>query len=116
MIQKLPQSSGNVIGFAVRGDVNEEDYTLFDSEMKSLIAQHGKVNMLISLKDMSGIDLDALDDDLRMSKYLSDVERTAVVSDSRFYDWMTSAGNAIMGVEMRRFEPGQEEQAWAWLR
>ena len=84
--------------------------------MKSLVAQHGKLNMLFSLEDMSGIDLDALDDDLRMAHYLEDMERVAVVSDSRFYEWIVSAGDAVTGVEIQHFEPGQEAAAWAWLK
>ncbi len=116
MIQKLSQSSGNVVGFAVRGKMVEEDYELLETEMKSLIREHGQIRLLCSVEDMSGFDLDVADDELRMSHYLGDMERVAMVSDSRFYEWALSVWNVVTDVEIRHFEPGEEAQAWAWLK
>ena len=116
MIQKLPQSSGNVVGFAARGSFSREDYQVIDSEVKLLLEQYNSVNLLFNAEEMAGVDLTALDSDLRMMQFMGDVAHAAVVSDSRFYEWMLPVADAVMDSEMRHFEPGQEAQAWAWLK
>jgi len=116
MLQKLPQSEGNVVGYAVQGKLREEDYELLDNDIRTLTQQYDQIRLLLDLKGMSGYDLNALDDDLRMTRYLDNFERMAIVSDNRLFDWMAAATDAVTGLDVRHFEVDEEQLAWNWLK
>lgn len=116
MLQKLAQSEGNVVGYAVRGKLREEDYELLDNDIRALTQQYDQLRLLLNLEEMSGYDVNALDEDLRMTRYLDHFERMALVSDNRLFDWMTSATDAMTGTDVRHFEVGEEQLAWNWLQ
>ncbi len=116
MLQKLPQSNGKVLAYAIRGNISEEDLRMVDSEIQTTVQRHGQVRLLVNYEDLSGFDLDALDEDLRLARHLGNIERYAVVSDNRLYDWVTSGYDAVSDIDMRHFKPGDEALAWAWLK
>lgn len=116
MIQKLSKSEDNVLGYAVKDQVTEEDLQMIEGDIRRTVSRHGKIRMLVNYEDLSGVDLDALDEDMRLMRYMDSIDRFAVVSDSRLYAWMTTAGDAVTETEIRHFEPGEEKLAWEWLR
>lgn len=116
MIKKLPQSQDNIIGFAIIGELTEEDYEMMDAEMARVIDAHGSVRLLYTFDQMDGFELSAAEDDARIGfKYLDNIERMAVVSDQKLFDWLTSAADFATGTELRHFSTDKKDTAWAWL-
>lgn len=116
MIEKLPKSHGNIIGYSAGGQISEEDLERVDTELESLTKHYDKIRLLINYEDLSGIDLDALDEDLRMARFMDRIERLAVVSDQRIYDWVSSAYDKVTtDMDIRQFNSDELPRAWDWL-
>lgn len=116
MIKKLSQGEGRVLGYAVKDQITEKDLQLIDNDIDAAVDRHGKIRVLVNYEDLSGVDLDIIDDDLRLMRYMDDIERFAVVSDNRLYSWVTSASDVVTDTDIRHFEPGEEKLAWEWLK
>lgn len=116
MIQKLSQSEGNVLGYAVKEQVTEADLQMIDNDVEAAAAEHGKIRVLVNYEDLAGVELDIVDDDIRMMRHMDEIERFAVVSDNRLYSWITSASDMVTDTDIRHFEPGEEKLAWEWLK
>jgi hypothetical protein len=66
MIEILPESTQNCIGFKISGEVEAEDYAKLLPIMDEAIAAHGKINLLVVIEDYEGFDgLDAAKVDFR---------------------------------------------------
>lgn len=116
MIEKLPKSSSNVLGYAVKGTLREADYGRMEADMETAVSQHPTVRLLFKMVDMESFDLEAIDDDFKFGmKYLDKIERMALVTDKKLFDLLSSTMNHLTKTKIRHFEPSQEAEAWAWL-
>lgn len=118
MIRKLESSHDNVIGYAVGGDVSDEEYRTMASQLRDQIAVHGKVRLLFRLSDLSPQSfVNGLDERFSLATdHRDDVERMAVVSDDKTTEWLTKLGGAVAPVEVEHFDSSEEDKAWAWLK
>ena len=116
MIRRLHESSGNVLGWEVTGEVTEEEVRTISEEFKAAVAEHGKVRALVRMRRIPCMGLGAWVEDLKLTPYAKDVERYAIVSDSALFDWAAKIGDAFTGGEVRHFEDSRYEEAWRWLR
>ncbi len=57
MVEKLPQSSGNVLGFKLSGKLHDEDYKHLVPVAEEAIQAHGKVRLVAHPTDFHGWDL-----------------------------------------------------------
>ncbi len=116
MIRKLDESAGNVLGYEVRKEVTEEEFVSFSREFEAAIAQHGKIRLLIYMPELPKTEPGALVEDLKLTRYLNNIERYALVSDSALMEWVSKLGNALPGVEIKQFDTSRYEEAWYWVR
>ena len=116
MIRRLEESSGNVLGWEVTDKVTEEEVRTLSEEFKAVIAQHGKVRVLIRMRRIPRMRLAAWIEDFKLTPYAKDVERYAIVSDSNIFEWTSKIAEAFVGGEVRRFEDSRYEEAWRWVR
>jgi hypothetical protein len=119
MIEKLPESSENLIGFRIQGKLTKEDYTdRFVPELERIIGSHTKARLLLHMKHFGGWTLGgAWEDFLNAPKFFS-IERMAVVVDESWDEWMTWLFRlfATLGFEIRFFREERLGAAWEWLR
>src|SRR5215212_10291122 len=59
LINRLDESSGNVLGWEVTGKVTEEEVRTISEEFKAAIAEHGKVRVLIPMRRLPRMRLGA---------------------------------------------------------
>ena len=116
MIRRLDESSGNVLGWEVTGEVTEEEVRTISEEFKAAVAEHGKVRALVRMRRIPRMGLGAWVEDLKLTPYARDVERYAIVSDGELFDWAAKIGGAFTGGEVKHFEDSRYEEAWRWLR
>jgi len=83
MIEILPESTQNCIGFKISGEVEAEDYAKLLPIMDEAIAAHGKINLLVVIEDYEGFDgLDAAKADFRFgTQQYRQVEKAAFVCE-----------------------------------
>ncbi len=117
MVEKLPESSGNVIGFKMSGKLHDEDYGHFVPQVEAVIAENGKARMLAQFHDFHGWDLHALWDDIKFAtKHCTDVERIAIVGDKKWEEWMAKICKPFTLAKVEYFDVNDIDQAWSWLR
>jgi hypothetical protein len=116
MIESLPRSKSNILGFQLSGRLHDKDYQQFVPVIDAAVAQYGKVRLLALFHDFKGWDPHALWDDIKFSsKHCHDVERIALVGDKRWEHWMAAICKPFTQGVVRYFDVSETEQAWAWL-
>jgi hypothetical protein len=122
MVEPIEGLPAGVMGFRLSGKLTRDEYV--DALMRPIYAalERGeKLRILVELPDdFSGLDLGALWQDLKAAgsvglKHRDAWERMALVTDKDWVRHAVSAFGWISPGELRLFEPGEREQAVAWL-
>jgi hypothetical protein len=120
VVEMLEMPAGS-IGFRVSGKITRDEYQAFLPPVNQAIAEGRRLNFLIeTADDFSGLDAAALWDDVKAAGSIglghhSSWHRIAVVTDK---DWMRHAVSAFGWLspgELKVFEPGQLDEAKAWV-
>jgi hypothetical protein len=120
MITRLPESSGNVIGFRITGKLTDDDYrTTFIPVVEETIRASHTFRVLFQMENFGGwTPHGAWDDFINWPKFVS-CERMAVVIDENwqeFMTWLFTVVAKITHIEIRFFRVSQVSEAWNWLR
>jgi hypothetical protein len=116
MIEQLPSSSLNVLGFRLSGKLHDEDYKHFVPAIDAAVAEHGKVRLLAEFHDFHGWDLHALWDDIKFSTtHCTKIERIALVGEKAWEKAMAAVCKPFTMARIRYFDASQTNDAWAWL-
>jgi hypothetical protein len=106
---------GKVLEVHLTGKLNRSDYEKFCPQSEELIKQYGKIRILVELHDFRGWDAGALWEDLKWdSCHFNDIERLAVVGDSKWHKWMASFCKPFTAARIRYFTPDKSDEARAW--
>ena len=116
MIEQLPQSSDQVVGFKLSGTLHDEDYKLFVPVVDTAIAKHGKVRILAQFHDFRGWDAKALWDDIKFSTtHCTKIERIALVGEKTWEKWMAKVCKPFTMAKIKYFDVGELDAAQKWL-
>jgi hypothetical protein len=114
MLIVLERSSGNVLGIQASGKLTHADHRRLVPRLEELIRKHRKVRVLLDLADCRGWEVGAAWDDLTFGlKHGGDVERCAVVGETKWQEWMTKLSRPFFNV--RYFAEADLEKAWRWV-
>jgi len=116
MIEQLPQSTGQVLGFQLSGKLHDEDYQSFVPVIDTAIAQHGKIRLLAWFHEFEGWDTHALWDDTRFATlHCTEIERIALVGEKRWEAWMAMVCRPFTMAKIEYFDVADLDGAWKWL-
>ena len=116
MIEKLQQSSGNILGFKISGKLHDEDYKHFVPVVEEAIQAQGKVRLVAHLTDFHGWDLHAVWDDTKFAtKHCRDVERVAIIGDKQWEKWMAGICKPFTMAKIQYFDANEADKAWEWV-
>ena len=116
-IERAGATKENVIEARVTGKLTESDYDLFIPELERRIKKYGKLRMLIELEDFKGWTAGALWEDLKFDfKHFKDVDRIALVGDSKWEKTATLFSRPFTGAELRYFTRNDLDGARRWIR
>ena len=120
MITKLPESSGNIIGFIIEGKLADEDYkTGLIPPLEAATEAGQKVRVLFRMEKFAGWTAHgAWDDFVNWPKFMA-VERLAVVVDENWHDfmsWLFSVFAKMAHAKIRFFPAERIAEAWTWLK
>jgi hypothetical protein len=114
VIEKLPRSNENVLGFHVSGDVTREDYDTLVPAVQTIVDESGSVRLLLDLTDFHWEKVEAWAADLRFGKtYHNSIERMALVGNRQWEKWLTRLAAPFYAREAKYF--ADVDQAWDWL-
>ena len=117
MIEKLVESSGNVVGYKAIGTITGPDYTQkLVPEVRELIERYGKIRMLIDLSDFEWEKMEAWLPDLRFGlEFHDEIEKIAVVGDKTWEKWLTYLADPFYAADAKFFHTADISKAWDWL-
>jgi hypothetical protein len=121
MIEKLlPESSGKVIGFRIRGKLSEEDYTeVLVPIIEDELEKFPKVRVLLQVENFQGWTAGGAWEDLKNWPTFRFVERMALVGDQSWDDlmtWMLRVFASFTHTELRFYRKERLGEALEWLR
>jgi len=105
VIEKIPRSHDNVLGFRVSGDVTREDYEILEPPVQASVDASGSVRLLLDMTDFRWEKVEAWAADLGFGKkYHDSIERMALVGQ---HEWVFYAREARYFTDV--------DEAWDWL-
>jgi hypothetical protein len=120
MIEKMPESSGNILGFQIRGKLTEADYRdLLDPEIEKAMKKYPMIRVLWAMENFEGWTVGGAWEDFLLGLKFWKVEKLATVIDEDWDEWMTllfKAFTTLTGTELRFFKKERLAEAWDWIR
>ena len=116
ILEKLSQSSGNILGYKVVGTIIKEDYTALTAEVEALLQQESSICLLLDLEEFEGEKIKAWGADFKFGhEYRKKIARMAIVGDKKWQEWMTALVDPFYAREAEFFPTGERAAAWEWL-
>lgn len=118
-VQVVEDGSDGLLVFEIDGKMTEEGIDQVFAVFDKAVAQRGKINLMVRVKDYEGFDLGLLGDkDTMASKFgaIGKVGRYAVVGAP---GWMTATVQTmgpLLPFEMRSFDASEDAAAQQWAR
>lgn len=110
------RANSKVVKVSISGKLAAEDYEIFVPELERLIAQHGKIAILLELLDFHGWTAGALWEDIKFDVlHFNDIERLAIVGDSKWEKGMAAFCKPFTTADIRYFDASEKDKAEAWI-
>ncbi|MFP4356175.1 MAG: STAS/SEC14 domain-containing protein [Phycisphaerae bacterium] len=111
------KQQGRYLDVNLTGKLRREDYEMFVPELERQIEKHGKVRIRVDLRDFHGWEGGGLWEDIKLNlKHFNDIEKVAMVGDSKWQKGMSAFCKPFTTAEIEYFPPDQAEQADQWVR
>ena len=108
-------SAGKYIEVQLSGKLTKEAYENFVPDLEQQIAEHGKIRLLVQMKDFHGWDMGAVWADTKFGyKHFRDIERIAVIGENTWEKWMTGFCKPFTLAKIKYFEADELEAGRAW--
>lgn len=115
-LQIIEKAGGKIVEVHVSGKLDEAAYEQFTPQIESLIKRHGKIRMLLYLHDFQGWTASALWEDLKFDwKHFSDIERLAMVGESKWQAGMATFCKPFTTAEIKYFNHDHLAEARQWI-
>lgn len=118
MVETLPRSEGNSLGYEVTDTLSEEEYEEILADVEDAIEEHGSAKLLIDLSGVSEsyAEFDAYEEDLGFYlRHGEDMECYAVVGDDSAIKWGTEISDRVTETDIEFFDDGNLEEAWEYV-
>ncbi len=117
MAIELKQSDdGKTLEVFVTGKLVREDYTTFVPAVDGAVAARGKIRMLMVMHDFHGWTASAAWEDTKFgARHFRDIERLAMVGETRWQHGMAIFCRPFTTATVRYFTHDKIEEARAWL-
>ena len=115
-VEFIEIDNGKAVEVHATGKLTGDDYQAFVPEFERLVTRHGKISVLLEMRDFHGWDASGLWQDIKFDlRHFADIDKLAMVGDRKWESWMSEFCRPFTRAEIRYFNPEQEEQARAWV-
>lgn len=109
-------AEGRIIEVQLSGKLTKEAYEHFVPLTEERIKQFGKVRMLVIMHDFHGWDAGALWEDIKFDvKHFNDIERLAIVGESKWENGMTVFCRPFTTAKIKYFDHTEIDAARQWI-
>ncbi len=113
----VEDGSDGLLVFEIDGKMTDEGVDRIFAAFDRAVEHHGKVNLMLRVKDYQGFDLGLLGDrDMVMSKFnaIGKVGRYAIVGAPGWMRALVQSMEPLIPIEMRAFDASEDRAARAW--
>jgi hypothetical protein len=115
-VELKEMAAGKVLDVHVSGKLVKDDYKQLVPEAERLIKEHGKIRVLLEMKDFHGWDASGLWEDIKFDlKHFSDVERVAMVGEKKWQKGMSQFCRPFTTAKVRYFDQTALDEARQWV-
>ncbi|MDZ4820684.1 MAG: STAS/SEC14 domain-containing protein [Planctomycetota bacterium] len=108
--------AGKLLHVKATGKLTKQSYETFVPVVDRLIQEHGKLRILFEMHDFHGWTAGAIWEDLKFDfKHWKDIERLAVVGESKWEKGMATFCKPFTLAKIHYFDHSQLEEAKTWL-
>lgn len=116
-IQLEKSPLGDIVTLKFKGKVSKEDYELFVPQIEGLMKGDARIRLLVELHDFKGWTAGALWEDTKFAaRHFNDIQKLAVVGDSRWEKGMTSFIKPFTKAAVKYFPMQDIDRAREWIR
>ncbi|MBN1941883.1 MAG: STAS/SEC14 domain-containing protein [Phycisphaerae bacterium] len=109
--------ASNTVAVTVSGVLTKKDYDSFVPEMEQAIQKHGSLRLLFRMADFHGWEMGAAWEDLKFDmKHHADIQKLAMVGETRWEKWMAAICRPFTKAEVRYFPVEHLTEAEEWIR
>jgi len=120
MINELPESEANTLGFEIDGKVTEEQGQELIARFEQVLNEYEQLNILIVLNEDASWGVDAGFEDIKwVLRHMKSMRKIAIVSSSTAWKWLVSIDSffaALAGIQEKHFDHAELASAWQWLK
>ena len=118
MLELIPFEEGNIIGFRLRGRIEDESFDETAAKMEEMLEEHKKLRVYAEIEEIGGMSVNTLMKDIHFKlKHFTDFEKEAIVSDKGWLEaWISIADKIFPHIEVKHFSTSEKEEAKEWLR
>jgi hypothetical protein len=110
------EADGKILAITLTGKLTKEDYAHFIPELERLIQQHGKLRIMMEMRDFHGWTAGALWEDIKFDvKHFRDIERLAMIGERAWEHGMAVFCKPFTSAKVRYFDRSQAGEASAWI-
>lgn len=118
VIRRIPTNRSDVFAFAVEGHLDDPSLENLYGLLDAAYEEHEEIDLLIRLTGYEGLDWTAAFSESALSmrsKSLQHLRRYAIVGGPLWIQASLTLMQPFLSIEMRAFEPDEEDEAWKWL-
>jgi len=116
-IQVEKKEKGAIVTLTIKKKLDKEDYEAFVPLIERQIEAGAPIRLLVELKDFEGWTAGALWEDTKFAaKHFKDIERMAVVGESRWEKGGTFFFKPFTAAKVRYFDSREMARARQWIR
>lgn len=115
-IEVKTENNGKLLVVKMTGKLQAADYKHFVPAVDQAVARHGKVRMLVEMRDFHGWTPGAAWQDVKFgAKHFRAIERLALVGDKTWEKWMAIICKPFTTAIVRYFPKERAAEARAWI-
>ena len=118
MLEIITFDEDYIIGFKLKGRIEEESFDEAVGMMEAMLKKHEKLRAYIEVEEIGGINVNTFMKDIHFKlKHFHDFEKEAVVSDKGWLEsWIKVADTILPSIEIKHFSPEEKEEAKEWIK
>jgi SpoIIAA-like len=113
----LKESSGNILGFKIPGDIAEKQKEQICNIMDTQIKESGKISILLVVETDETVDPESLLFNLNFVLAYSDrIDRMAIVRTKAWQETWIGLFGVFSHIRTGYFDASEIREAWKWIR
>lgn len=118
MLEIIPFEEGSIIGFHLKGKIEDNEFDEIVSLMEERLREHKKLRVYAEIEEFKGMSVNTFMKDIHYGlRHWRDFDKEAIVSDKGWLKaWVKLAGSIVPGVEVKHFSFDEREEAKEWVR